>query len=119
MKDHHAWAFWECLHRGIRQQGSLCHSWSTAPLEYITRYVLGVREKTPGQARHLVVDPHGAAIRQAGGVVPHSAGPVHVQWRRQEDGSCEITARGPAGVTLEITGQDNPRFGSGGFPAEG
>lgn len=29
--------FWECLHRGIAGKGSLCHSWSTAPLEYLAR----------------------------------------------------------------------------------
>ncbi len=118
MKNHHAWTFWECLHRGIRQKGSLCHAWSTAPLEYFTRYVLGVREKTPGQARHLVVDPQTVTIHQARGVVPHPAGPIHIQWRRREDGRCEITARGPAAVTLEIAGQDGPNPEIRAFPAE-
>lgn len=35
MRDAGAPTFWECLHRGIVGQGSLCHSWSTAPLEYL------------------------------------------------------------------------------------
>ncbi len=119
MQDHHAWTLWECLHRGIRQKGSLCHAWSSAPLEYFTRYVLGVREKTPGQSRHLVVNPRVAAIRQARGVVPHPAGPIQVQWHRREDGQCEIIAQGPPEVTLEIVPAGNPESRAGGLPVAG
>jgi hypothetical protein len=38
MRDAGAPTFWECLHRGIVGQGSLCHSWSTASLEYLARH---------------------------------------------------------------------------------
>ncbi len=119
MKDRHAWTFWECLHRGVQSKGSLCHAWSTAPLAYFSRYVLGVREKTPGQSRHLVVNPRVAAIRHARGVVPHPAGPIHVQWHRREDGRYEITAQGPPEVTLEVVPADNLQPGPGGLPAVG
>ncbi len=102
MKDHHAWTFWECLHRGIGQKGSLCHAWSTAPLDYFTRYVLGVREKSAGRPDHLVVHPRVAAIHQACGTVPHPAGPISVQWRRSDHGRLEITAHGPPTVRLDL-----------------
>jgi hypothetical protein len=29
---------WECLHRGYFDRGSLCHSWSAAPLMYLARH---------------------------------------------------------------------------------
>ncbi len=38
MKDANVWTFWECISRGVKERGSLCHSWSAAPLEYLAKY---------------------------------------------------------------------------------
>ncbi len=35
MRDHAAPTLWECLHRGVRGRGSLCHAWSAAPLLHL------------------------------------------------------------------------------------
>ena len=70
MRDHGAWTFWECLHRGVKKNGSLCHSWSTAPLEYFTCTVLGVREAEPGRPDTLRIEPRSASLQRASGVFP-------------------------------------------------
>ena len=100
MRDHGAWTFWECLHRGVRKDGSLCHSWSAAPLEYFSRTVLGVREATPGEPETLRIAPRSATLGRVSGVFPHPRGPVNVSWTRTPDGQFDVNAHGPAGVKL-------------------
>ena len=100
MRDHDAWTFWECLHRGVRKDGSLCHSWATAPLEYFIRTVLGVREAQPGRPDTLRIDPRPSTLDRAEGVFPHPRGPVRVSWTRGPDGRLAVDADGPAGVEL-------------------
>ncbi len=93
-----AWTFWECLHRGVQERGSLCHSWSTAALEYLSRYVLGVREAEPGHPNRLVIDPRVGAIGAAQGRFPHPLGPVEVRWQRQVEGTLQVQTQLPPGV---------------------
>lgn len=100
MREHGAWTFWEALHRGVQGRDSLCHAWSAAAMEYFSRYVLGVREKTPGRPDHLIVDPRVVSIHQARGVVPHPAGPIHVSWTRRPDGTLAIETSAPPSVEL-------------------
>ena len=69
MREHDAWTFWECLHRGTRGNGSLCHSWSTAPLEYLHPHRPGRAGSGAGPTRY-------AADRSAVGDV--AAGPRRV-----------------------------------------
>lgn len=38
MRNAGAYAFWESIHRGIQDKGSLCHSWSAAPLVYLHQF---------------------------------------------------------------------------------
>lgn len=102
MRERGAWTFWECLHRGIRVQDSLCHSWASAPLEYFTRYVLGVREAEPGDLSRLIIEPCVHSVHAAEGVFPHPQGPVQVSWERDESGEFCIDAQGPTGVELMI-----------------
>ena len=90
---------WECLHRGIKGLGSLCHAWSAAATEYLTRHVLGVREATAGEPNRLVVAPNVANIRAASGTFPHPAGPIRVRWTRGGE-NFTIDATGPDGVEL-------------------
>ena len=99
-EQHGAWAYWECLHRGVKGGGSWCHAWSTACLPFFTRDVLGVREAEPGRLDRLVIDPKVEGIDQAEGSVPHPDGPVRVAWRREPGGALRLRADGPEGVTL-------------------
>ena len=108
LRDGGAWTIWEALHRGIKGTGSLCHAWGTAPLDYMTRYVLGVREAAAGEPDRLVVDPR-TTLDACRGVFPHPKGPVTVGWRRTA-GGIEVEADGPAGVEVVgvvVGGRDN------------
>ena len=98
MMDHNASTMWECIHRGVNRNGSLCHAWSVSPMIYAQRYVLGVREATAGQPDTLVIDPR-TTLDQASGVVPHPRGSIRVSWHRRGD-QIEVEHDGPAGVTI-------------------
>lgn len=100
MERHGAWAYWECLHRGVNGRGSWCHAWSTAPLSYFSREVLGVREAEPGQPDRVRIDPRTQAIDHASGTVPHARGLIHIRWQRDKNGCLDLQASGPDGVTL-------------------
>lgn len=97
-----SWTYWECLHRGVNRLGSLCHGWSTTPVEYLTRYVLGVRVAEPGAPHRILIDPRTFSIESAGGVYPHPLGPITVEWEMGTDGVRQIKAQGPPGVDLHI-----------------
>ena len=103
MRDRGAWGFWECLHRGADGLGSFCHSWSSTPLEYLSRYVLGIRGADPGEPNRLIIDPRTAEIDHAEGIFPHPLGPVSVSWRRQGGRIGVSRAEAPAGVDLIIS----------------
>ncbi len=102
MLDGSAWAFWETLHGGLRNDGSLCHAWSAVVVEHLSRRVLGVHEAEPGDPDRLVLDPR-TTLDAASGVFPHRCGPVRVRWSRSGQGA-EIDASidAPPGVAIEI-----------------
>ncbi len=100
MRHADADCLWECLHRGVRNLGSLCHSWSAAATEYLGRHVLGVREATPGDPNRLLVAPNVSTIHAASGTVAHPLGPIRVRWTRNPGGAFTVDAAGPAGVDL-------------------
>ena len=100
LRDANADCLWECLHRGINGQGSLCHSWSAAPVEYLARHVLGVREAVAGDPDRVTIDPHAVAPLRAEGTIPHPHGPLHVRWQRRDDGTLDLRAIAPRGVRL-------------------
>ena len=53
------------------------HAWSTAPLNIVSRFVLGVRVLEPG-ARKVAIEPDLCGMDFAEGVVPTARGPVKV-----------------------------------------
>ena len=54
------------------------HAWGTAPLNVISRYLLGVRPLEPGFAR-MEVRPQVGSLKYVRGVVPTVRGPVLVE----------------------------------------
>ncbi len=60
-----------------------CHAWSSWPAyDFVTR-VLGIRPAAPGFGE-VLVRPQTAGADWAKGCAPTPAGPVHVEWRRDE-----------------------------------
>ncbi|EGG34237.1 alpha-L-rhamnosidase C-terminal domain-containing protein [Paenibacillus sp. HGF5] len=60
---------------------SLCHSWSSTPVVWIARYVLGIRALEPGYAR-IAFEPHAiGGLTAARGVIPSPRGLIQVEWK--------------------------------------
>jgi hypothetical protein len=95
-----ATSFWETV-RGASDfgagAGSLCHGWSALPVYYYKAWVLGIRPLDPGFSRFRV-SPYPDRFFEAAGEVPTPAGPIHVQWRRGDQGLL-LELRGPASLT--------------------
>lgn len=100
MRERGAWTIWECLRRGHRGTGSLCHAWSTAPVRWLQERVLGVRRASDGDPDRLIVDPC-TTLDWAEGVVPHARGPIRVAWRRSADGLA-VEVQAPPGVEVRV-----------------
>ncbi len=85
-----------------RSEGSRCHSWSGYPAVYLTRYLLGLRQATPGEPDHFIVDPRASeAITEAEGCLPHPKGLVRVAWQRTTNG-LTYAVNAPEGVNVEM-----------------
>ena len=76
----------------------LCHAWGTAPLNVISRYILGVTPLEPGFAK-IRVRPQVGALARVEGKVPTAKGPVSV---RVEGGV--LTLDVPASARVEWAG---------------
>ncbi|MEX0774195.1 MAG: family 78 glycoside hydrolase catalytic domain [Phycisphaeraceae bacterium] len=90
MMDRHAWTLWECIHRGAMDKGSLCHAWAAAPVEYLARHVLGVREASPGQPTPLQIRPQVSSVGHARGSVASSDGCTQVDWQRDDQEAIRV-----------------------------
>lgn len=75
------------------------HAWGAAPLNVISRYVLGVTPLAPGFAK-VRVAPQLGPLRRVEGTVPTAKGPVRV---RVEGGALVVET--PAPARLEFAGQ--------------
>jgi len=83
----------------IPRPRSHCHAWSAAPTAWLSRYILGVRPKSPLEEK-LILSPNPCDLTYAQGTVPTSCGLVHVQWKVQEN---ELRIRvSPKGLPLEL-----------------
>jgi hypothetical protein len=92
--------FWECLYTGMRQQGSSCHAWSSSPVWYFMREILGVRP-VDGQPDSFQIIPNPSGLNWARGAYPHSRGRIEVSWEKI-NGELKLDVQAPEGVTIEI-----------------
>ena len=72
----------------------LCHAWGTAPINVISRFVLGVTPMEPGFEK-IRVRPQLGSLGRVDGTVPTAKGPVKV---RIEDGVLTLDVPAPARV---------------------
>ncbi len=77
---------------------SHCHAWSSAPLYFLMRLILGIRSIAPGGKR-FVISPFPGELQWARGVRPSAAGCIHVEWKRNGN-EFHINASAPEGVEL-------------------
>ena len=75
---------------------SLCHGWSSLPVYFNKRYVLGVRPLEPG-FKTFTVTPYCGDLLRASGEVPTPRGPIRVAWERKDAGIA-LDVEAPAGT---------------------
>jgi hypothetical protein len=91
----------ECFCRFEKSVGSRCHSWSAHASVWLTQWVLGLRQETPGDADRWVLAPALIeGIERAEGVIPHARGLIRVRWERGKDGRLETSVEAPDGVKV-------------------
>ncbi|MBO7653552.1 MAG: hypothetical protein J6U40_01405, partial [Kiritimatiellae bacterium] len=78
------------------------HAWSTAPLNMISRWVLGVTPLKPGFAE-IAVRPHPGPMKRLSGTVPTIRGGVKLEMERQADG-WRVSLETPAPTAFEFAG---------------
>ncbi len=80
---------------------SHCHAWSSAPIHFLNRIVLGIVPTEAG-GEAVTVSPHPSGLTWAKGVTATTNGPVEVEWKLEKD-TMTIQAKGPEGVALQFT----------------
>ena len=73
--------FWDLTMEEPGRIPDMNHSWSTAPLNMISRWVLGVTPHKPG-FEEILVCPHPGPLKGLSGVVPTPHGPVRLEMKR-------------------------------------
>jgi len=90
-------SFWEFF----ISRNSLCHAWSTGPVNHLTRSVLGVWPGVDGDPDRIRIAPRPpASLERAEGTLPHPRGPIQVAWRRDQQGAIDLDWTVPDGVTV-------------------
>ncbi len=79
---------------------SHCHGWSSAPLYFLPRIVLGVKAVGVGASVIEISPVMTAGIDYAAGRIATIKGPVEVEWERSGD-RLTLRAAAPAGCRLE------------------
>ena len=79
---------------------SHCHAWSSAPLHFLPRILLGVRPLEPGRSV-VEISPLPAGLAWAKGQVATPRGPIRVEWRL-EGSTLRLQAFAPPGVSLRF-----------------
>ncbi len=100
---------WESFARGTLGNHefptrSHCHAWSSAPVYFFSRIILGLRQTAVG-CRSFALSPHPLDLKFARGSVATPLGPVSIQWQR-EGRTINITCQTPREIKIRL--QRNP-----------
>ncbi|MBO9606939.1 MAG: alpha-L-rhamnosidase [Paenibacillaceae bacterium] len=80
---------------------SLCHAWSSTPVQWLSRFVLGVEPASPGyRTVRFRPQPVGGMTACSGRVVT-PFGPIAAEWALGADGVVDSRLQLPDGVVLE------------------
>lgn len=83
---------------------SHCHGWSSAPVYFLPRLVLGILPAAPG-AKKFSISPRIAGLEYASGARPTVHGRIEAAWKKKGN-ELHITASAPEGVELEYLWND-------------
>ncbi len=79
---------------------SHCHAWSSAPIYFLNRILLGIKAIRPAGTAYNI-SPRVSRLTWAKGVSASVCGPVEVAWQK-DDTTLNITAKAPKGVRLQF-----------------
>lgn len=80
---------------------SHCHAWSSAPVYFLNRIVLGIRQTAPGGARFEISPWLVEKMTSAEGTTVTYTGEIYVRWKK--DGkSLTVDVRAPVGTALKF-----------------
>jgi hypothetical protein len=101
---------WESFPSGTTGSGgfptrSHCHAWSSAPLYFLNRAIVGLKPTSVGWAT-ASLSPHPGDLTWARGTTATPQGPVEVSWKLQGQ-SLAITCKNPAAVTVSFVTNDS------------
>lgn len=92
--------------QAFQESGSLCHAFSTAPVLFFERFLLGIKPLAPGFRKFLFA-PQPCSLEWVAGEVPTPHGNIRVEWNRIPDGvSAEL--RIPEGCEAAIASRATP-----------
>lgn len=73
---------------------SVAHAWSASPAIFFMKEILGVKPVKPGYAE-FKVEPKPSGLSFAKGSVPTPYGRIYVEWKKNEDGTMDISCNAP------------------------
>ena len=87
-------------HPGGFPTRSHCHAWSSAPLYFLPRIVLGLHQTQAG-GKAFEISPVLCGLTWAEGTIATAQGPLHAAWRK-EGQILHISVEAPAGVSVQV-----------------
>lgn len=94
--------FWDLVLDEPGRVPDMNHAWSTAPLNMISRRVLGVTPREPGFAE-IAIRPQPGPLKRLSGTVPTVRGSVRLEMAR-EGNRWRVSLETPAPTTFEFAG---------------
>ena len=82
---------------------SLCHGWSSGPVPYAARHILGITILEPG-CKKIAIEPHLGDLAYARGSYPTPLGLVTVSHEKRPDGSIATEYTAPEGMEVVVRG---------------
>ena len=110
MLDLGATTVWESFSTGTTGSGewptrSHCHAWSSSPMLYFNRILLGIRPTSPGFAT-CNVSPRPNGLTHAKGFACTPRGKLHVSWAIEGD-TLAIETKAPPGIQPAFLGNES------------
>jgi hypothetical protein len=78
---------------------SLCHGWSSGPVPFLSRHIMGVRVLEPG-CKKLEIKPNLGDLKYIRGTYPTPYGDVKIYAEKQPDGSVKLDVSAPDEIEI-------------------
>lgn len=104
---------YKCGKEAFGGDGSLCHGFSTSPIDFFQTVILGIRPISPG-FETFKVEPRTLGLNFVEGRVPTPHGNIYLKWKRI-DAYLEVELRVPPKTVAEIKNGENYSSGNYNF----